>query len=113
MPRVEVLTEVSGADPEALLTKHAPEMLADERDADPIVEPVKRDSEASIIGFLAQHPGNTAGDLAKGLNLNPGSLWGRLAQLARIGQITKASPGYSTTQAVRSRRSQRPLHRAH
>jgi hypothetical protein len=29
------------------------------------------DTKASIIDFLAQHPGSTAGDLAKGLNLNP------------------------------------------
>jgi hypothetical protein len=34
MPRVEVLTEVSGGDPEAVLTEHVPSgMLADERDA--------------------------------------------------------------------------------
>src|ERR1700682_5878653 len=32
----------------------------------------QRDTEASIIEFLAQHPRSTAGDLAKGLNLNPG-----------------------------------------
>jgi hypothetical protein len=71
------------------------------------------DTEASIIDFLAQHPGSTAGDLAKGLNLNPGSVSTRLTQLAKTGEIKKASHGYSPTQPARPRRQQRPLHRSH
>jgi hypothetical protein len=47
------------------------------------------DTKASIIDFLAQHPGSTAGDLAKGLNLNPGSVSSRLTQLAKSGEIKK------------------------
>jgi hypothetical protein len=62
------------------------------------------DTEASVIDFLAQHPGSTAGDLAKGLNLNPGSVSSRLTQLAKTGQIKKASHGYSPTQAARRAR---------
>jgi predicted transcriptional regulator len=54
------------------------------------------DTKASIIEFLAQHPGSTAGDLAKGLNLNRGSVSTRLTQLAKTGEIKKASHGYST-----------------
>ena len=145
MPRVEVLTEASGPDPEAVLTEHgSSETLADEHSADQLVEQrgwaladterqqqaihahdgasaaaaparsVRRatarrasnrravarsrqgDSEASIIDFLAQHPGSTAGDLAKGLNLDPGSVSARLTQLATAGEIEKASHGYST-----------------
>jgi hypothetical protein len=39
MPRVEVLTEVPGRDPETLLTEHVPsEMLANEHYADQLVE---------------------------------------------------------------------------
>jgi hypothetical protein len=39
MPRVEVLTEVLGRDPETLLSEHVPaEMLADEHYADQLVE---------------------------------------------------------------------------
>lgn len=53
------------------------------------------DSKASIIEFLAKHPGSTAGDIAKALNLNPGSVSTRLTQLAKTGQIQKASRGYS------------------
>jgi hypothetical protein len=55
------------------------------------------DSEASIIiDFLAKHPGSSAGDVAKGLNLDPGSVSARLTQLATAGGIEKASHGYST-----------------
>jgi predicted transcriptional regulator len=54
------------------------------------------DTKASIIDFLAQHPGSTAGDLAKGLSLNRGSVSTRLTQLAKAGEIKKASHGYST-----------------
>jgi uncharacterized membrane protein len=70
------------------------------------------DTNASIIDFLARHTGSTAGDLAKGLNLNPGSVSARLTQLAKAGEIKKASHGYSTKQAARPRRQQRPLHRS-
>jgi hypothetical protein len=39
MPRVEVLTEVPGRDPETLLTEHVPsEMLANDHYADQLVE---------------------------------------------------------------------------
>ncbi|MHB8660075.1 MAG: MarR family transcriptional regulator [Solirubrobacteraceae bacterium] len=58
------------------------------------------DTHASIIGFLAQHPESTSGDLAKGLNLDPGSVSAQLTHLAQAGEITKASHGYSTTQAA-------------
>jgi MarR family len=162
MPRVEVLTEVSGRDPEATLTDHTPsEMLAGEDDADQLVERVgwgvvdaerrvkeshagdggsaagaparsvrratarrasnrratarsrQGDTEASIIEFLARHPGSTAGDLAKGLNLNPGSVSSRLTQLAKAGEIKRASHGYSTKQALRPRGHARPPGRSH
>jgi predicted ArsR family transcriptional regulator len=66
------------------------------------------DTEASIIDLLAQHAGSTAGDLAKGLNLNPESVSTRLTQLAKNGEISKASHCYSTKQAARPRH-QRPL----
>jgi hypothetical protein len=148
MPRVEVLTDVSGRDPEATLTDRTPsEMLAGEDDADQPVDRVGRgfvdaerrvkefhgrdggsaagaparsvrratarrasnrratarsrqgDDEASIMEFLARHPGSTAGDLAKGLNLNPGNVSARLIQLAKAGEITRAPHGYSTKQA--------------
>jgi winged helix-turn-helix DNA-binding protein len=56
----------------------------------------KGDTKASIFEFLAKHPGSTAGEVAKGLNLNRGSVSTRLTQLAREGEITKADRGYTT-----------------
>jgi predicted Rossmann fold nucleotide-binding protein DprA/Smf involved in DNA uptake len=71
------------------------------------------DSEASIIDFLVQHPGSTAGDVAKGLNLNPGQVSTHLTKLARAGEIKKASHGYTVTQAARPRPHERPPGRSH
>ena len=53
------------------------------------------DTKARIINYLAKHPGSTAGDVAKGLNLDPGSTSSRLTQLAKTGEIKKASRGYT------------------
>lgn len=59
------------------------------------------DSEASIIGFLVNHPRSTMGDLAKGLNLDPQHVATCLMQLTSAGEIKKASHGYSTQQPAR------------
>jgi hypothetical protein len=67
------------------------------------------DSEASIIAFLLQHPGSTAGDLAKGLNLNPGQVSTHLTKLARAGEISKGSHGYTATEPTRPHPYERPL----
>ena len=56
----------------------------------------KRDTKASIVEFLAKHPGSTAGEVAKGLNLNRGSVSSRLTQLAKAGEVQKADRGYRT-----------------
>jgi hypothetical protein len=56
----------------------------------------KGDAKASIFEFLAKHPGSTAGEVAKGLNLNRGSVSTRLNQLAKEGEIKKADRGYTT-----------------
>ncbi len=55
----------------------------------------KGDTKESIFEFLAKHPGSTAGDVAKGLNLNRGSVSSRLTQLAKAGEIKKADRGYT------------------
>jgi DNA-binding MarR family transcriptional regulator len=54
------------------------------------------DTEASIINFLARHPGSTTGDVARGLNLDPGNVSPRLNELAKAGEIKRESHGYST-----------------
>src|ERR1700722_6821269 len=54
------------------------------------------DDEASILGFLANHPKSTVGDLARSLNRDPEHVAACLSQLAGAGAISKASDGYST-----------------
>jgi Bacterial regulatory protein, arsR family len=61
------------------------------------------DGETRIIEFLAQHPGSTAGGIAKGLNLDPANASSHLTQLAKAGEIKKTAHGYSTQQAARPR----------
>jgi DNA-binding transcriptional ArsR family regulator len=56
---------------------------------------LKADTRASILEFLAKHPGSTAGEVAKGLDLNRSTVSSRLAQLAKLGQIRKAERGYA------------------
>ena len=96
MLKVEIPTEVSECEPEAIparSVRRATARRASKRRA--TARNRQGDTNASIIDFLAQHSGSTAGDLAKGLNLDPGSVSAHLNQLARAGEIKKASHGYS------------------
>jgi predicted transcriptional regulator len=52
------------------------------------------DRGTQISGYLRDHPGSTAGDIAKGLNLNRNSVSTRLTQMAKAGTIKKAKRGY-------------------
>jgi predicted transcriptional regulator len=104
MSRVEVLTQVSERGSEAAparSVRRATARRASNRRA--TARGRQGDSEASIFDFLAKHPGSTAGDLAKSLNLNAGSVAARLTQLANAGEIEKASHGYSTPATPRLR----------
>lgn len=96
MPEVEVLATAWERNPEAppaRSVRRATARRASERRA--TARNRQGDTEVSIFDFLVQHPGSTAGDLAKGLNLNPGDVSARLHQLAKAGDIKRASHGYS------------------
>lgn len=102
MPRPDALTEteVSERDPQAALARsvrRATARRASNRRA--TARNRQGDTRASIIDFLAKHPGSTAGDIAKSLNLNPETVANRLTQLSKTGAINKASHGYSTQPA--------------
>jgi predicted transcriptional regulator len=56
---------------------------------------LKADTGTSIVEFLAKHPGSTAGEVAKGLDLNRSTVSSRLAQLAKLGHIRKSERGYA------------------
>jgi hypothetical protein len=97
LPRAEVLVKGSEHNPEAAparSVRRATARRASHRRATARSRP--GDTEARILDFLAQHSGSTAGDLAKGLNLDPGSVSARLTQLAQAGEIKRASHGYRT-----------------
>jgi predicted transcriptional regulator len=105
MPRVEVLTEASEChDAEAApvrSVRRATARRASNRRA--TARGRQGDNEASIIDFLVHHPGSTVGDLARGLNFNPGTVSIHVAQLGNSGEIKKVSHGYNTNQATRPR----------
>jgi len=97
MAAVEVLAQVSEhspAAPPARSVRRATARRASARRAS--ARSRHRDDEASIVGFLAAHPGSTVGDLAKGLNLDPGHVAACMTQLIGAGEIQKASDGYRT-----------------
>jgi predicted transcriptional regulator len=49
---------------------------------------------SAITDYLNKHPGSTAGEVAKGLNLQRNSVSTRLTQMAKAGEIKKATRGY-------------------
>jgi DNA-binding MarR family transcriptional regulator len=53
-------------------------------------------SDATIIDFLAHHPGSTTGDLAKSLNLDPEHIASCLTRLTASGEIHRSPHGYGT-----------------
>ena len=96
-PGVEVLTEGSEHNREAApvrSVRRATARRASNRRA--TARTHQGDTNASIIDFLAQHPGSTAGELAKRLNLDPADVAAHLTQLAKTGEINKATHGYHT-----------------
>jgi predicted ArsR family transcriptional regulator len=52
------------------------------------------DTRERIKAFLRGHAGSTAGEVAKGLDMNRNSVATRLTQMARAGEIQKAQRGY-------------------
>jgi len=50
--------------------------------------------DSAVIDYLAKHPGSTADELAKGLDLERNTVSTRLTQMARTGKVTKAERGY-------------------
>jgi hypothetical protein len=93
MARVEV-SERSPDAPAARSVRRATARRASARRAS--ARSRHHDDEASIIGFLVDHPRSTVGDLARGLNLDPEHVAICLIQLTGAGEIHKASDGYST-----------------
>ncbi len=56
---------------------------------------LRTDERAAVLVQLAGHPGSTAGDIAKALDMDRSAVSSRLAQLLRVGQVTKLERGYA------------------
>jgi DNA-binding MarR family transcriptional regulator len=96
MAPVEVLAQVSECSPAAAPSRSVRRSTARRASARRASARNRhRDAEASIIGFLADHPKSTVGDLAKNLNLDPQRVATCLTQLTASGEIKRASDGYS------------------
>jgi hypothetical protein len=52
------------------------------------------DTKAKVVDYVTKHPGSTAGDVAKALNLKRNSTSTQLAQMAKSGELKKAARGY-------------------
>ena len=46
------------------------------------------------MAYLEKHPQSTAGDVAKGLNIERTTVAGKLSQLANAGEVRKSKRGY-------------------
>jgi Fic family protein len=55
---------------------------------------LKPDTKSSVVEFLAAHPGSTAGEVAKGIDVNRSTVSSSLAQLSRLGRIQRVERGY-------------------
>ena len=49
----------------------------------------KDDIDGRIIGYVKDHPHGTTGDMAKGLNVNRGTIAAEVSHMVRAGEITK------------------------
>ena len=85
--------EGSGAAPPPRSRRRATAVRASKRRATARV--LKGDTRERIFEFLAKQPGSTAGEVAKGLNLDRESVAAKLTQLAKLGEIEKADHGYT------------------
>jgi hypothetical protein len=84
----------SGSAPPPRSRRRATAVRASKRRATARVR--KGDPNQTIFEFLAKHPGSTAGEVAKGLNLDRDTVSARLIQLSKAGEIKKADRGYTT-----------------
>ena len=89
----EAAVPPSGGAPPPRSKRRATAVRASKRRATARVR--KGDPNQTVVEYLAKHPGSTAGEVAKGLNLDRDRVSARLIQLARAGEIQKAERGYT------------------
>jgi len=94
LKEAQAATQADPAAPAARSVRRATQRRASRRRAE--VRTRKPDVGTSILEHLAKHPGSTAGEIAKALDLERASVSSRLVQLARLGKIRKVERGYET-----------------
>ena len=62
-------------------------------EADPPARSLKPDTPALIVEYLTKHPGSTAGDIAKGLDINRSTVSSSLVRLIKRAEAHKAKRG--------------------
>ena len=92
--QLEVFNEREHGAPPARAARRATARRASTRRA--VARVRKGDTKSRIIEFLTKHPGSTAGEVARGLDMNRGSVSTRLTQLAKLGEISKSERGYAS-----------------
>lgn len=55
---------------------------------------LKPDTKASVVDYLTKHPGATAGEIAKALDLNRSTVASSIAALLKLRLVRKADRGY-------------------
>lgn len=58
-----------------------------------VARSLKPDTKALVVAYLGKHPGSTAGDVAKGLDLNRSTASSSVAALLKLKQVRKARDG--------------------
>jgi DNA-binding MarR family transcriptional regulator len=58
---------------------------------------LQTDERAAVLGHLAAHPGSTAGEIAKALDMERSIVSSRITQLVRLGEAEKLERGYAVT----------------
>ncbi|HEY5389035.1 MAG TPA: MarR family transcriptional regulator [Solirubrobacteraceae bacterium] len=56
---------------------------------------LQTDERAAVLAYLAAHPGSTAGELAKALDMERSIVSSRITQLVRLGEVAKLDRGYA------------------
>ena len=59
-----------------------------------VARTLKPDTKASVVEYLAKHPGATAGEIAKGLDINRSTVSSSIAALLKLRLVRKADRGY-------------------
>ncbi|MTD45957.1 MarR family transcriptional regulator [Conexibacter sp. W3-3-2] len=59
------------------------------------IKPLRRDLVAEVVAFLRAHPGSTAGDIARGLDVSASTVSAKIKHLTQVGQVVKAQRGYA------------------